>query len=55
VPSHSVVNKDKVFRSKAALDTDDSFSCTFAGAGTFDYFCCLHSHMVGKVIDDRNA
>jgi plastocyanin len=47
---HSVVNKDKVFRSNAALDTDDSFSYTFASAGTFDYFCGLHPHMVGKVI-----
>ena len=47
---HSVVNKDKVFRSKAALDTDDLFSYTFASAGTFDYFCGLHPHMVGKVI-----
>jgi plastocyanin len=46
---HTVVNKDKVFRSKA-LDTDDSFSFTFASAGTFEYFCGLHPHMVGKVI-----
>jgi plastocyanin len=46
---HLVVNKDKAFRSKA-LDTDDSFSYTFASAGTFDYFCALHPHMVGKVI-----
>jgi plastocyanin len=46
---HVVVNKDKAFRSKA-LDTDDSFSYTFASAGTFDYFCALHPHMVGKVI-----
>jgi plastocyanin len=46
---HSVVNKDKAFRSKA-LDTDDSFSYTFASAGTFDYFCGLHPHMMGKVI-----
>ena len=45
---HVVVNKDKAFRSKA-LDTDDSFSYTFASAGTFDYFCALHPHMVGKV------
>src|ERR1700681_2425424 len=36
---HLVVNKDKAFRSKA-LDTDDSFSYTFASAGTFDYFWC---------------
>jgi plastocyanin len=46
---HSVVNKDKAFRSQA-LDTDDSFSFTFASAGSFDYFCGLHPHMVGKVI-----
>jgi plastocyanin len=46
---HLVVNKDKAFRSKA-LDTDDWFSYTFASAGTFDYFCALHPHMVGKVI-----
>ena len=46
---HLVVNKDKVFRSKA-LDTDDSYSFTFASAGTFDYFCGLHPHMVGQVI-----
>ena len=46
---HNVVNKDKVFRSKA-LDTDDSFSFTFANAGTFDYFCGLHPHMQGKII-----
>ena len=44
---HLVVNK--AFRSKA-LDTDDSFSYTFASAGTFDYFCALHPQMVGKVI-----
>jgi len=46
---HTVVNKDKVFRSKA-LDTDDSYSFTFASAGTFDYFCGLHPHMQGKII-----
>jgi plastocyanin len=46
---HTVANKDKLFRSKA-LDTDDSYSFTFASAGTFDYFCGLHPYMVGKVI-----
>jgi plastocyanin len=46
---HTLVSKDKVFRSKA-LDTDDSYSFTFASVGTFDYFCGLHPHMVGKVI-----
>jgi amicyanin len=46
---HNVVDKNKTFRSKA-LDTDDSYSFTFASAGTFDYFCGLHPHMVGKII-----
>ena len=46
---HNVVEKNKAFRSKA-LDTDDSYSFTFASAGTFDYFCGLHPHMVGKII-----
>jgi len=46
---HTVVEKNKAFRSKA-LDTDDSYSYTFASAGTFDYFCGLHPHMVGKII-----
>jgi plastocyanin len=46
---HTVVEKKTTFRSKA-LDTDDSYSYTFASAGTFDYFCGLHPHMVGQVI-----
>ena len=46
---HTVANKDKLFRSMA-LDTDDSYSYTFATAGTFDYFCGLHPYMVGKII-----
>jgi plastocyanin len=46
---HSVVEKNTAFRSKA-LDTDDAYSYTFASAGSFDYFCGLHPHMVGKII-----
>jgi plastocyanin len=46
---HTVVEKKTTFRSKA-LDTDDSYSFTFAIAGSFDYFCGLHPHMVGKII-----
>jgi plastocyanin len=46
---HTVVEKKLSFRSKA-LDTDDSYSYTFATAGSFDYFCGLHPHMVGKII-----
>ncbi len=46
---HTVVEKKTTFRSKV-LDTDDSYSFTFTSAGTFDYFCSLHPHMVGQVI-----
>jgi len=46
---HTVVEKNKLFRSKA-LDTNDSYAFTFTSAGTYDYFCGLHPHMVGKII-----
>jgi plastocyanin len=46
---HSVVENNKAFRSKA-LDTDDSYSFTFASAGTFAYFCGLHPKMQGKIV-----
>ena len=42
-------NGDPLFRSPA-LDTDDSFSFTFAEPGEYDFFCALHPHMVGKII-----
>jgi plastocyanin len=46
---HSVVDKGKAFRSKP-FDTNESFSYTFASAGTFDYICGLHPQMTGKII-----
>ena len=46
---HNVVASNKSFRSKP-LDTDDSYSFTFASAGTYDYFCGLHPKMQGKII-----
>lgn len=46
---HTVVESNKAFRSKP-LDTDDSYSFTFANAGTFSYFCSLHPKMTGKII-----
>jgi len=45
---HTVVSGG-VFRSKA-LDTDDSFTYTFADAGSFSYFCSVHPVMIGRVI-----
>lgn len=48
---HTVVetSTSRAFRSKA-LDTDDSYSFTFASAGTFSYFCSLHPQMTGKIV-----
>lgn len=33
-----------------ALDTDDSFSFTFAKPGTYAYFCSVHPHMTGTIV-----
>ena len=46
---HTVVAVAGGFRSPA-LDTEDKFSFKFNTAGTFDYFCSLHSFMKGRVI-----
>ena len=46
---HSVVEANGAFHSKA-LDTDDSFSFTFAKPGTYDYFCGLHPRMTGRIV-----
>lgn len=47
---HTIIDKNrKVFRSKV-LDTEDTFSFTFAQPGTYDYFCGLHPHMTGHVV-----
>jgi plastocyanin len=45
---HSVVDSKGEFHSKA-LDTDDSFSFTFAKAGTYAYSCGVHPRMQGKI------
>ena len=46
---HTVASKDKQFKSPA-LDTDQSFSYTFASPGTYDYYCTMHPKMTGKII-----
>ena len=46
---HSVVGTKGEFHSKA-LDTDDSFSFTFAKAGTYAYSCGLHPQMQGRIV-----
>ena len=46
---HKVQDDHKRFAS-AALDTDDSFSLTFATPGVYHYFCSIHPYMVGKIV-----
>src|SRR5579863_4170175 len=48
---HTVMSADKQmpFRSPA-LDTNDKFSFVFGKPGTYEYFCTIHSHMVGTIV-----
>ncbi|HEX4604001.1 MAG TPA: cupredoxin family copper-binding protein [Candidatus Angelobacter sp.] len=46
---HNVVSDDKSFKSKV-MDTDESFSYTFAKPGTYNYFCSIHPKMTGKIV-----
>ena len=41
--------KPRAFDSHA-LDTDEQFSYVFTTSGTYEYFCAVHPHMIGKVI-----
>jgi plastocyanin len=46
---HTVASNDRLFKSKA-MDTDESFSFTFATPGEYSYFCSLHPHMTGTIV-----
>ena len=46
---HRIGDKDGTFKS-AALDTDDTFSHTFAKPGEYPYICTIHPYMAGKII-----
>jgi plastocyanin len=46
---HTVVSSDGLFKSKVR-DTDETFTFTFAKAGTYGYFCSLHPKMIGKIV-----
>ena len=47
---HKVASAGKAFPASPVLDTADGYSFNFAKPGTYDYFCSLHPHMVGKII-----
>jgi plastocyanin len=49
---HRLGDKNGTFKS-AALDTDDTFSHTFAAPGEYPYICTIHPYMVGKIIVKR--
>ena len=46
---HRIGEKNGTFKS-AALDTDDTFSHTFAAPGEYPYICTIHPYMVGKIV-----
>jgi plastocyanin len=46
---HRIGDQNGTFKS-AALDTDDTFSHTFAAPGEYSYICTIHPYMVGKII-----
>src|ERR1700751_1037905 len=46
---HTTVSTDGVFKSKV-MDTDEKFSYTFTKAGTYPYYCSIHSKMTGTVV-----
>jgi Icc protein len=46
---HNVVSAEKKFASPV-LDTDEQFSHTFDGKGTYAYYCSIHPKMTGQVV-----
>ena len=46
---HNVVSVEKKFASPV-LDTDEQFSHTFDAAGTYEYYCSIHTKMTGQVV-----
>jgi plastocyanin len=47
---HVVTSADDHFKKSPVLKTGQSFSNTFATAGTYSYFCSIHPRMTGKII-----
>jgi plastocyanin len=47
---HVVASINNQFEKSLALKAGQSFSNTFATAGTYSYFCSIHPRMTGKII-----
>ena len=52
---HGVASDNNAFPKSKALDTDDSYSFTFATPGTYKYFCYVHPHMTGTIVVEPNG
>ena len=46
---HRIGDKNGTFKS-AALDTEDTYSHTFAAPGEYPYICTIHPYMAGRII-----
>ena len=51
---HTVAAKNRAFKSKV-MDTEETYSFTFATPGEYSYFCSLHPHMVGTIVVEGTA
>ncbi|HEX4409336.1 MAG TPA: cupredoxin family copper-binding protein [Xanthobacteraceae bacterium] len=52
---HGIASSTNAFKKSQALDTDDSFSFTFATPGTYQYFCYIHPHMVATIVVEAST
>ena len=47
---HGIASANNAFKKSQALDTDYSYSFTFATPGTYAYFCYVHPFMKGTIV-----
>jgi len=50
---HTVVSVGKKFAKSSALDTDQEFTITAGGPGTYEYFCSVHPKMTGTILVEK--
>ncbi len=50
--AHQIVATDSEhpFAGDGTIETDETYSVTFAEAGTYDYFCGIHNSMTGSIV-----